>query len=62
MDKFNVMFKQKVLKIVSNIPRGQTLSYKDVARLAGSPNAYRAVGSILNKNYNRGCRILIIIA
>ena len=43
-------FKQKVLEIVSKIPRGKTLSYKQVAQLAGSPRAYRAVGNIMNKN------------
>ena len=46
-------FTQKVLKTVSKIPQGQTLSYKEVARLAGSPRAYRAVGNILNQNYSR---------
>ena len=46
------IFGKKVLKIVSKIPRGKTLNYKRVAELAGSPKAYRAVGNILNKNYN----------
>jgi O-6-methylguanine DNA methyltransferase len=45
-------FSQKVLKIVSKIPRGKTLSYKEVAKRAGSPKAYRAVGSIMHKNRN----------
>ncbi|QQR82918.1 MGMT family protein [Candidatus Campbellbacteria bacterium] len=36
--------------VVSRIPKGQTRTYKEVARLAGSPRAYRAVGNILNKN------------
>jgi len=45
-------FKQKVLKIVSKIPNGKVLTYKKVAEMVGSPNAYRAVGNILNKNYN----------
>ncbi len=45
-------FKQKVLKIVAKIPQGKTLTYKQVAKLAGKPRAYRAVGNILNKNYN----------
>jgi len=45
-------FKDKVLKIVKNIPEGQTLSYKKVAELAGNKSAYRAVGNILNKNNN----------
>lgn len=45
-------FKQKVLGVVRKIPKGKTLTYKKVASLAGSPEAYRAVGNILNKNYN----------
>ncbi|MDO8496659.1 MAG: MGMT family protein [bacterium] len=45
-------FKEKICKIVSKIPRGQTMTYKEVAELANKPKAYRAVGSILNKNYN----------
>jgi methylated-DNA-[protein]-cysteine S-methyltransferase len=28
------------------------MTYKQVARQAGRPNAYRAVGNILNKNYD----------
>lgn len=32
------------------IPRGKTLTYKEVARRAGSPRGYRAVGSILNRH------------
>ncbi|MDD5145633.1 MAG: MGMT family protein [Candidatus Pacebacteria bacterium] len=28
------------------------MTYKEVAKLAGSPKAYRAVGNILNKNPN----------
>jgi O-6-methylguanine DNA methyltransferase len=46
------MFRNKVLKIVSGISRGKTLSYKKVAEFSGSPKAYRAVGNILNKNYD----------
>lgn len=45
-------FKDKVLIVVSKIPAGQTMTYAQVARRAGSPRAYRAVGNILNKNYN----------
>lgn len=45
-------FKEKVLKIVSKIPKGKVLTYKEVARRAGKPKAYRAVGNILNQNYN----------
>lgn len=45
-------FAQKVYDIVKKIPAGQTLSYQQVATLAGSPKAYRAVGNILNKNHD----------
>ena len=45
-------FKEKVLHIVRGIPWGKTISYKQVAERAGSPHAYRAVGNILNTNYN----------
>ena len=45
-------FKQKVLYIVAKIPSGRTLSYGEVAKKAGIPEAYRAVGNILNKNCN----------
>jgi O-6-methylguanine DNA methyltransferase len=47
-----LLFRQKVLKIVSKIPKGKVLTYKQVAKLAGRPKAYRAVGNILNKNYD----------
>lgn len=46
------VFKEKVLKIVTKIPKGKTLTYKKVAILADRPKAYRAVGNILNKNFN----------
>lgn len=45
-------FKEKVFNIVKGIPEGKTLTYKEVAKRAGSPNAYRAVGSILGTNYD----------
>lgn len=45
-------FKDAVYAVVSRIPKGKVLTYKEVATLAGSPRAYRAVGNILNKNYN----------
>ena len=46
------MFKEKVLRVVKAIPKGTVLTYKEVARRAGSPGAYRAVGNILNGNRN----------
>lgn len=46
-------FKERVLKIVKIIPKGKTMSYKDVAKVAGSPLAYRAVGSIMANNKDK---------
>lgn len=43
-------FAKKVYQVVSKIPRGKVLTYKQVAAKAGSPGAYRAVGTILSKN------------
>lgn len=45
-------FKERVFAVVRGIPRGKTLTYKQVAARAGSKNAYRAVGSILSTNYD----------
>jgi len=45
-------FTEKVYEAVRRIPRGQTMSYAEVARKAGSPGAFRAVGNILNKNHD----------
>lgn len=47
-----ITFANRVIEIVRNIPRGEMLSYKQVACLAGNARAYRAVGNILHKNYN----------
>ena len=44
-------FTEKVLEVVMKIPKGKTLSYKQVAEKSGSPKAFRAVGSVLKKNY-----------
>lgn len=46
----NLSFKEKVYYCVSQIPRGQTMSYKQVAQSIGHPRAFRAVGSALNRN------------
>lgn len=46
-------FKDKVYYIVSQIPRGQVMTYRQVAEKIGQPRAYRAVGNVLNKNENR---------
>ncbi len=43
-------FQLKVYKAVSKVPKGQTCSYKWVAKQIGNPDAVRAVGNALNKN------------
>lgn len=48
------VFTQKVYAITRQIPKGSTLTYKEVAVRAGRPQAARAVGNILNKNYDPG--------
>ena len=48
----NLSFQKKVYNIVRQIPKGSVLTYKEVAKLAGSPKAFRAVGNILNKNHD----------
>ncbi|MFA5714494.1 MAG: MGMT family protein [Candidatus Paceibacterota bacterium] len=45
-------FKEGVLEVVRNIPKGKVMTYKEVAKRIGSPKASRAVGNILNKNYD----------
>ena len=47
-----VSFTQKVYQVVRTIPKGKALTYKEVAERAGSPMAFRAVGTILSKNYD----------
>ncbi|OGZ65088.1 MAG: 6-O-methylguanine DNA methyltransferase [Candidatus Staskawiczbacteria bacterium RIFCSPHIGHO2_01_FULL_36_16] len=46
------IFSEKVFKVVKQIPKGSVLAYKQVAKKAGRTKAYRAVGNILNKNYD----------
>ncbi len=45
-------FKEKVLEIVAQIPKGKVLTYKEVASHAGNSRASRAVGNIMAKNFN----------
>lgn len=48
----NSPFKQKVLDIVRKIPAGKTITYAQVAYMAGAPGAARAVGTIMSKNFD----------
>ncbi len=43
-------FTEKVYDVVAKIPRGKVLTYQEVARLAGSPGASRAVGTAMKNN------------
>lgn len=45
-------FRDRVLEEVVKIPPGTIRTYKDIARLAGRPRAYRAVGNILHQNHD----------
>ncbi|HSX49195.1 MAG TPA: MGMT family protein [Candidatus Saccharimonadales bacterium] len=46
------MFKNKVYEITKNIPAGKVATYGQVAALAGSPKAARAVGYAMKTNPN----------
>jgi methylated-DNA-[protein]-cysteine S-methyltransferase len=46
-------FKAKVLAVVAKIPRGKTMTYKEVAQRAGNPGASRAVGNFMKNNYDQ---------
>ncbi|MFA4888029.1 MAG: MGMT family protein [Candidatus Omnitrophota bacterium] len=46
----NSPFAKKVYRVVLGIPLGEVCSYKWVAKSAGSPKAWRAVGTLLRKN------------
>lgn len=46
------VFARSVRKVVASIPKGQVLSYKEVAVRAGFPGAARAVGTLMKNNYD----------
>ena len=51
LDSYDLtQFQKRVLMVVAGIPEGKTLTYKQVAALAGRPGAYRAVGTAVRKN------------
>ena len=43
-------FSERVRAVVRKIPRGKTMTYKEVAARAGNPRAARAVGTIMAAN------------
>lgn len=46
----NQPFRERVLEIVSKIPRSSVLTYGEVARRAGNRQAAQAVGAIMKTN------------
>ena len=52
MNSVKKLFKENVLDAVRAIPRGSTMSYGEVARIAGSQGASRAVGTIMKNNFD----------
>jgi methylated-DNA-[protein]-cysteine S-methyltransferase len=43
-------FERAVLYTIHKIPAGKTMTYAEVARAVGKPNAARAVGNVMAKN------------
>ncbi|MBF0706948.1 MULTISPECIES: methylated-DNA--[protein]-cysteine S-methyltransferase [Bacillaceae] len=50
LDKVGTIFQQKVWNNLSEIPYGETRSYRDVAVGISAPKAVRAIGSANNRN------------
>ncbi len=46
------LFTDTVRAVVHRIPKGETLSYKEVATRAGNPRAARAVARIMATNFD----------
>ena len=43
----------QVWRALRRVPRGRVVTYRTLARWAGRPRAYRAVGNILHRNPDR---------
>lgn len=46
------IFSKRILTLTKKIPRGKITTYQILSKKAGFPKAYRACGSVLNKNLN----------
>lgn len=55
-------FADKVREIVRKIPKGKSMTYKQVATKAGNPNAARAVGAIMRTNFDESIPCHRVIA
>ncbi len=49
-DSIGTEFQRRVWNVVRRIPRGETMTYGEVAGLAGRPGAARAVGQAMSRN------------
>ncbi|MCQ2096382.1 MAG: methylated-DNA--[protein]-cysteine S-methyltransferase [Fibrobacter sp.] len=47
---YGTEFQKKVWDALKDIPRGETRSYEEIAKIVGSPKATRAVGAALHVN------------
>jgi O-6-methylguanine DNA methyltransferase len=45
-------FAEKVRDVVRKIPKGKSMTYKQVAAKAGNPKAARAVGAVMRSNFD----------
>lgn len=45
-------FARRVYAVVAAIPKGATMTYQQIAAKAGSPRAYRSVGTLMSRNYD----------
>jgi methylated-DNA-[protein]-cysteine S-methyltransferase len=55
-------FRRRVLAAVRRIPPGRVATYGDIAALAGSARAWRAVGTIMRENRDPGMPCHRVIA
>ncbi|MBX4199069.1 MGMT family protein [Candidatus Parcubacteria bacterium] len=47
------IFQEKVYAVVKKIPKGKVLTYKEVAKKAGKPLAFRVVGNLMSRNQDK---------
>lgn len=50
MCEHHMTFREKVYSVTAKIPKGKVATYGQIARLAGSPKAARAVGMFMKTN------------
>ena len=55
-------FRQRVMNAVRRIPPGRVSTYGDIAAIAGSPRAWRAVGTIMRECRDPGTPCHRVIA